>query len=998
MFIYHPFEDPALGAGTVFGERTRLRRVPCQGNGVMELWIFLALLLVFGPPTLAIVAICQSSEARRLGRENNRLLTLIGTRLETLEHENRLRRDGATARAATSEPGVAPAPFDAAAVVEPPVIAPSARSDAAPYAAEPAWLRSTLVTATSPADAESPAAAIAADVQAGSDAPAVDANRIGSGGSGNSGDAPPKQSASEPGRFETALASRWLVWLGAIAIALGGTFLVKFMIDQGVLTAEARVSLSFALGAALAFGGEWLRRRPLQRAIARIRPDYVPGALTSSGLFVAFASVYSAYALYGLISEPVAFAALAAVALSGVGLSLLQGRFVALLGLLGAFATPMLIETPDPSAWLLFSYLLPVSLACFALARYRGWWWYAGATLVLATLWPLSWLLANGTDNALLPLGLYIFAIFGACFAVGHAHARSSEPLLRLDWAKHLTGADAIAIAGSALTLFLLWLTVRIDDYSLASLAMFGGFGIAAMVLGRRFPAYDALPVGAAISTLLLMLAWPMPESLTLGVPLNPLDGSGGLTPAAPMVPLELADFAFALVGFAALYGIGGFFALWGARRPTLFAAVSTLVPALLLALAFWRIVDFSLDLRWAAISLAFAACSLYAAGRLDRHRVIDPNLDGAFSCYAAAVCAFISLGAAMSLKQAWLTVALSLQLPALGWIARRVPTTTLKVVAATIASIVLVRLAFNPRILEYPVGDEGVVTWLLYGYGIPALSFFAAAALFRPLQSKRLVAALQAGGLAFFVLLVSWQIRYFVTGSLDTPHYGLAEQSIQTLAWLSIGFALWCHERIANNRVSYFGARALLGLAATQILFGHLVVSNPLVTGKSIGDWPILNILMLAYLLPALACFGFARILRGELPVWLQRSIAPFGLLLLFVYVTFEIKHAFQGRTLDFVTFSDAELYAYSIGWLAFAGVLLAIGIWKRSTPARHAALAVLLATVVKVFVFDMADLTGLYRAASFIGLGLSLVGIGFLYQRFVFRRDPAALAENPA
>ena len=962
----------------------------------MELWIFLAICLVFGPPTLAIVAIVQSSDARRLSRENNRLLALIGTRLETLEHESRLRRDSAASPTESGEPVI-----KRVVPVEP---------ETEPHPAEPAWYQSAVATqitnadsiavntSTSTADSLPAAEPEAAEVASNSAAPIMaPPPSIGIGGSGDGYGATPK-SKSEPGRIETALASRWLVWLGAITIALGGTFLVKYMIDQGVLSAAARVSLSFAFGAALAFGGEWLRRRPLQRAIARIRPDYVPGALTSSGLFVAFASVYSAYAFYQLIEAPVAFAALAAVALSGVGLALLQGRFVALLGLLGAFATPMLIGAREPSAWLLFSYLLPVSLACFALARYRAWWWYAGATLALATLWPLTWLIANGAGDALLPLGIYIFAIFGACFAVGHDHARSGEPLLRLDWAKYISGADAIAVAGSVATLFLLWVTVRVDDYSLASLAMFGGFGFAALVLGRRFPAYDALPVGAAISTLLLMLAWPMPASLTLGVPLNPLDGSNSLTPGAPMVPIELADFAFALVGFAALYGIGGFFALWGARRPTLFAAVSTLVPALLLALAFWRIVDFSLDLRWAAISLAFAACSLYAAGRLDRHRAVQPNLDGAFSCYAAAVCAFISLGAAMSLKQAWLTVALSLQLPALGWIARRVPTTTLKIVAAAIASIVLVRLAFNPRILEYPVGDESVVTWLLYGYGIPALSFFAAAALFRPLQSKRLVAALQAGGLAFFVLLVSWQIRYLVTGSLDSPYYRLAEQSVQTLAWLTIGFALWCHERIGNNRVSYFGSRLLLGLAAAQILFGHLLVSNPLFTGKPVGDWPIVNTLMLAYLLPALACFGFARILRGELPTWLQRAIAPFGLLLLLIYVTFEIKHAFQGRTLYFVTFSDAELYAYSIAWLAFAGILLAIGIWKRSTPARHAALAVLLVTVVKVFVFDMADLTGLYRAASFIGLGLSLVGIGFLYQRFVFRRDPAALAEKSA
>jgi uncharacterized membrane protein len=45
-----------------------------------------------------------------------------------------------------------------------------------------------------------------------------------------------------------------------------------------------------------------------------------------------------------------------------------------------------------------------------------------------------------------------------------------------------------------------------------------------------------------------------------------------------------------------------------------------------------------------------------------------------------------------------------------------------------------------------------------------------------------------------------------------------------------------------------------------------------------------------------------------------------------------------------------------------------------------------VLLVTVGKVFLFDMSALTGLYRAASFIGLGLCLVGIGLFYQRIVF------------
>jgi uncharacterized membrane protein len=373
------------------------------------------------------------------------------------------------------------------------------------------------------------------------------------------------------------------------------------------------------------------------------------------------------------------------------------------------------------------------------------------------------------------------------------------------------------------------------------------------MAIGRRIAAYDAMPVAAALTMLLLMAAWPMPASVTLPEPLYSVDGDvGNLLPSAPLVPLELVDFAVALAGFAALFGLGGFIALWGARRPALWAGLSAIVPVLLLVIAFWRIVDFSLDIRWAAIALALAAANLYAAGRADRRRSFE-NLDGSLGFYAAAVVGFISLGAAMSLKQAWLTVALSLQLPALGWIARRVPAATIRYVAAAIASVVLVRLAFNPRIVEYPLGGSGIFSWILYGYGLPAIAFFAAASLFRPANAPRLVTTLQAGGLAFTVLLVSWQIRYLVTGPLDTPSYGLLEQSLHTIAWLSIGFALWCHAKIGGNRVSFVGARILLALAAAQVLVGHLLLANPLLEQVAVGDRPLINLLALAYLIPAL-------------------------------------------------------------------------------------------------------------------------------------------------
>src|SRR6187200_1756460 len=110
-------------------------------------------------------------------------------------------------------------------------------------------------------------------------------------------------------------------------------------------------------------------------------------------------------------------------------------------------------------------------------------------------------------------------------------------------------------------------------------------------------------------------------------------------------------------------------------------------------------------------------------------------------------------------------------------------------------------------------------------------------------------------------------------------------------------------------------------------------------------------------------------------------------------MYLTVQIARLFQGSSLREVPVSDAQQYAYSAAWLIFGVLLLVAGLLLPSKPARIASGAVIFLTVLKVFLFDMAGLTGIWRALSFIGLGLVLMGIGYLYQRLLF---PARLSIN--
>ena len=95
----------------------------------------------------------------------------------------------------------------------------------------------------------------------------------------------------------------------------------------------------------------------------------------------------------------------------------------------------------------------------------------------------------------------------------------------------------------------------------------------------------------------------------------------------------------------------------------------------------------------------------------------------------------------------------------------------------------------------------------------------------------------------------------------------------------------------------------------------------------------------------------------------------------------------------------TGAEQYSYSIAWLAFGVALLGIGIVVNSQRARLASAAVIGLTILRAFLVDMSTLTGVYRALSFMCLGIVLVAIGWLYQRILFRRRaalPAPQAES--
>jgi uncharacterized membrane protein len=173
------------------------------------------------------------------------------------------------------------------------------------------------------------------------------------------------------------------------------------------------------------------------------------------------------------------------------------------------------------------------------------------------------------------------------------------------------------------------------------------------------------------------------------------------------------------------------------------------------------------------------------------------------------------------------------------------------------------------------------------------------------------------------------------------------------------------------------------------QIILAQVLVKNPLWSHEVVGATPIFNWLLFLYGLPALLILPITYEFRRNNERLTTRVLGSIGLLLIFALISLEVRQWFHRTYLDVGLTSNAELYAYSLAWILLGTVLLILGIRTRGTTLRYASLIVMLLAVGKVFLFDTAHLEDLYRVLSFLGLGLSLIALALLYQRFVFRKN---------
>ena len=194
--------------------------------------------------------------------------------------------------------------------------------------------------------------------------------------------------------FGPWLQENWFYAVSAASLALAGIFLVQYGMENGLLPPRARVAAALAFGAGLIGVGEYIRRRfgdGAQSATA-----YLPSVFSGAGIVTLFGAILSARMLYDLIGGGAAMGGMVIVAAVAVVLGWMHGPLLVAVGVIGAYAAPVVLESSNTDASPLFGFFAIVAVLGLGVDTIRRWGWISALTLVLAYLMGFALMLGGG--------------------------------------------------------------------------------------------------------------------------------------------------------------------------------------------------------------------------------------------------------------------------------------------------------------------------------------------------------------------------------------------------------------------------------------------------------------------------------------------------------------------------------------------------------------------------------------------------------------------------
>lgn len=297
--------------------------------------------------------------------------------------------------------------------------------------------------------------------------------------------------------WESVVGVKLFSAIAGIALVLAGILFLRYSVQQGWLQPPVRVLIGVLVGVTLLVLCELKAAR---------RYPVTANALDAAAIAILFSTIFAAHALWRLIPASVTFGLLALVTAVAVLLSIRrESLFIAVLGLLGGFATPALLSTGENRPIPLFAYLLLLNVGLAWVAYRQTWPVLSVFTLILTTIYQWGWVFKflSQTD---LSLAMGIFLLFPVVAIVGFLlGTRSTDE----DSREHAT-FEGTAMVGAVLPLLFALYLAAVPAYGARPDLLFGflaliDVGLFAIAAARGRMSLHAL---GAMATVLVTAIW----------------------------------------------------------------------------------------------------------------------------------------------------------------------------------------------------------------------------------------------------------------------------------------------------------------------------------------------------------------------------------------------------------------------------------------------------------------------------------------------------------
>ena len=763
------------------------------------------------------------------------------------------------------------------------------------------------------------------------------------------GSIPPEPTAQGgSGDAERTIATQWTVWIGGVALAMGGLLIVKFSIEAGFFGPGVRLIMGAAFALALAATSEIIRRHELKLNLGKSFNDQIPAVLAGASVLSAFGVTYAAHAVYGMIGPGPAFAIMGAIGLSVLAASLLHGPRFGLFGLVGSYVSPIMISGVEPNYVALSIFVAIVTTVAFLLHIRRPSTALLGGAVLGHTIWTA--LIALGPNTSGWGSFLLMVAIVLATLIVESAE-RSPERR-EIEPGKYELLTVLAAFAFPLILAGVLWVEIGGGrTLRLTLIALVAG-NILAAIRHRGLAPLAPLAGAAAVG---LILLWP------------DVDGPLRVTPhlifnlvRLDLVPSSAPGLAFFAAFFCALVSVpllASLFAPWrnGAGDPIsrgCIAFAAALAPVCMMLSASLRLNGLNRTTGFAIIAailvLACAAISelLYRQERERTQDTADPLSFVGSAAFAAGGAIAVGLAIAFALRETWLVVGFAVASAGVALVARHRPIPLLRSITATLATAALARVIWQPTLTG--LGDWPVLNWLIVVYGLPALAFGVAA---WALSARRDRARTVVEGLAalFLTAVVAFElVQAFVGGNLWDVEFlfrfsgdinyaaSQANRATALVALLTIAAALLAALFMALKRRTqspvFAAAEKILAVAATSLAIAGLgVFLNPVFSGVPLLDPVILNRLLFAYVGLALALAFLANALpRRAHDNLLQVTLEFLAIVIGVLGAVLVLRHCFTGPDMSIRAVTSVSYYESVATTLLLLASTAVVALWR--------------------------------------------------------------------